>query len=267
LDPTQAPFWHESVRVHMSPSEHVAPFVALVGAEHVPVDGLQVPATLQAAAAGQTTGLEPTQAPFWHESVRVHMSPSEHVAPFAALVGVEHMPLAGLQVPATLHVGAWQTIGFAPTQAPFWHESVCVHMSPSEHKLPFAALVGAEHAPELGLQVPATLHAGAVQVMAGPGVHAPAWQLSPTVHGLPSVHVVPFVTGPQVPVAITHIVHAPQTVPLFCQVPVASHICGCAPLQVTSPGLQMPVQVPVLQTFGHAVPVFCHVPVASHVCG
>ena len=40
-----------------------------------------------------------------------------------------------------------------------------------------------------------------------PDTHVPPWQLSPTVHALPSLHVVPFVTGVPVhpPVAGSHV--------------------------------------------------------------
>ena len=46
------------------------------------------------------TGLPPVQTPAWHVSVCVQPFPSLQPVPFAA-VGFEHMPVAGLQVPAT----------------------------------------------------------------------------------------------------------------------------------------------------------------------
>ena len=75
----------------------------------------------------------------------------------------------------------------------------------------------------LGLHVPATLQVAPGQVIAGPGLHAPLWQVSPTVQALLSVQVVPFAAGMHVPVAIAHTEQVPQTAPLFCHVPVASH--------------------------------------------
>jgi hypothetical protein len=259
---------HLSVCVHMLPSEQVVPSAAFVGAEHVPVDGWHVPATLHAAAAGHVTGFAPTQLPFWQVSVCVHMLPSEQVVPFVAFVGAEHVPVDGWHVPATLHAAAaGHTTGLDPTQVPLMHLSVCVHPSPSEQVVPSVAFVGVEQTPVVVLHVPATLHVPAVQVVAGPGVQAPLWQVSPTVQALLSVHVVPFVAAAHIPVAVTHTEQVPQAVPLLWYVPVASHFCGCRPLHFTESGTQLPVHAPALHTYAHAAPMFCQVPVASHFCG
>jgi hypothetical protein len=101
FDPAQVPFWHESVWVHALPSLQVVPLVA-VGFEHAPVLGLQVPATWHWSLAVHVTGLAPVQVPLWHVSVSVHALPSLQVVPFDA-VGLEQVPLLGLQVPATWH--------------------------------------------------------------------------------------------------------------------------------------------------------------------
>jgi len=210
----QVPFWQLSVCVQALPSLHPVPFVAFVGAEHCPVDELQVPATWHAAAAGQVTGLLPVQAPLWQLSVCVQALPSSQLVPFVALVGVEQVPVEGLHVPATLHAGAVQLTGFAPVQAPLWQVSV--------------------------------------------------W-----VQALPSLQLVPFATARQVAVAAEQAMHVPHAAPAFCHVPFASHVCGCEPLQVFAPGVQLPVQVPLaaVHTYWHAAPVLCQVPVASQVCG
>jgi hypothetical protein len=55
--------------------------------------------------------------------------------------------------------------------------------------------------------------------------------------------------------------------PAFCQVPVASQICGCGPLHWRAPGVQTPAHTPTLQMNGHAAPAFCHVSVTSQICG
>ena len=47
-------------------------------------------------------GFTPVQVPASHVSVRVHASPSSQVVPFG-FVGLEHTPVAGLQVPASWH--------------------------------------------------------------------------------------------------------------------------------------------------------------------
>ena len=119
----------------------------------------------------------------------------------------------------------------------------------------------------LGLHVPATLQVAPGQVIAGPGLQVPLWQVSPTVQALLSVQVTPFAAGMQVPVAVAHTEQVPQTAPLSCHVPVASHFCGWSPLHFTESGTQLPVQAPAPHTYGHAVPMFCQVPVASHFCG
>ena len=103
-----------------------------------------------------------------------------------------------------------------------------MHALPSLQPDPFAALVGVGHCPVDGSQVPATLHAGAVQVVAGPGAQVPDWQLSPTVQPLPSLQVAPFgafVGAGHCPVAGSH-------VPATLQVG-AVHVIG-------APGVQLP---------------------------
>jgi hypothetical protein len=98
FEPAQVPLWHVSVWVHALPSLQVVPFDA-VGFEHVPVDGLQVPATWHWSLAVHVTGFAPAQVPLWQVSVWVHALPSLHVVPFAA-VGFVHAPVLVLHVPA-----------------------------------------------------------------------------------------------------------------------------------------------------------------------
>ena len=213
--PVQVPFWHESLDVQALLSLHDVPFVAF-GVEQTPVEVLHVPAVWHSAGVGHTTGFDPVQVPLWHVSVCVHALPSLHDVPFVAFVAAEHVPVDGWHVPATLHVAAaGHVTGFDPTQLPLMHLSVCVHMSPSEHVEPSVALVAVEQTPVVVLHVPATLHVPPVQVVVGPGVQAPLWQVSPTVQALLSVHVVPFVAAAHAPVAVTHTEQVPQAVPLF----------------------------------------------------
>src|SRR5205814_738171 len=98
---TQAPVWQVSVWVQASPSVQALPF-GLSGLEQVPLAGSQVPATWEGWRAGQTTGLGPTQAPAWQDSVWVQASASVQALPFG-LSGLEQVPLAGSQVPASWH--------------------------------------------------------------------------------------------------------------------------------------------------------------------
>ena len=95
------PAWQTSVWVHALPSLQLVPLAAC-GFEHVPVLGLQVPATWHWSLAVQVTGLDPVHVPAWHESLCVHALPSLQLVPFAAS-GFEHVPVVGLQVPATWH--------------------------------------------------------------------------------------------------------------------------------------------------------------------
>jgi hypothetical protein len=71
----------------------------------------------------------------------------------------------------------------------------------------------------------------------------------------------------QVPVELEQTAHTPQGEPVFFQAPLASQVCGCAPLQVFAPGLHTPVHRPLLHTFAQAEAVFCQAPAAEQVCG
>jgi hypothetical protein len=67
-----------------------------------PVAGAQVAASLHSSPAAQATLTPAVHVPFWHASPVVHALPSLHVAPSLA-AGFEHVPVAGLHVPATWH--------------------------------------------------------------------------------------------------------------------------------------------------------------------
>src|SRR5262245_35809472 len=97
----QAPASQVSVCVHPSPSEHALPF-AFSGLEQMPLAGSQTPASWHWSRAEQTTGFAPTQAPASQVSVWVQASPSVQAVPFG-LSGLEQMPLAGSQTPASWH--------------------------------------------------------------------------------------------------------------------------------------------------------------------
>jgi hypothetical protein len=79
--------------------------------------------------------------PLWQVSVCVHALPSLQALP-SGFAGFEHMPVAGLHVPATWHwSGAGQVTGFAPVHVPPWQVSVWVHAFPSLHAVPSDAVV------------------------------------------------------------------------------------------------------------------------------
>src|SRR6266481_7487579 len=131
------------------------------------------------------------QVPAWQVSVWVQALPSLQAVP-SAFCGVEQVPLAGSQTPATWHwSSALQTTGFAPVQVPAWQVSVWVQALPSLQATP-SALAGLEQVPLAGSQVPATWHwSRAVQTTRFAAVQMPAWQVSVWVQALPSVQAVP----------------------------------------------------------------------------
>src|SRR5207253_1179292 len=136
LERVQVPLWQVSVWVQALPAVHAVPLLAF-GLEHWPVVVLQVPATWHWSSAVQTTGLEPVQLPPWQVSVWVQALPSLHAVPLLAF-GLEHRPVAVLQVPATWHwSSALQTTGLEPVQVPFWQVSVWVQALPSLQAVPF----------------------------------------------------------------------------------------------------------------------------------
>jgi hypothetical protein len=190
FEPVHTPLWQESDCVQALPSLHDVPSLAL-GLEQTPVPGLQTPATWHWSLAAQTTGFEPVHTPLWHESLCVQALPSLQDVPSLAF-GFEQTPVPGLHVPATWHGSlAVQTTWFEPVHTPLWHESLCVQAFPSLQVVPSLAF-GFEHAPVPGSQVPAAWHWSlAEQTVAVPGVQTPDWQVSPVVHALPSLHVVP----------------------------------------------------------------------------
>src|SRR5947199_491732 len=121
-------------------------------------------------------GFEPVQVPPWQVSVCVQALPSLHAVPLLAF-GLEHWPVAVLQVPATWHWSeAVQTTGFEPVQVPLWQVSVCVHALPSLHAVPLRAC-GLEHEPATVLEVPAAWHwwLAAQTTGVAPGL-IPRWQ-------------------------------------------------------------------------------------------
>jgi hypothetical protein len=165
------PAWQESVWVQALLSVQGSPSILAVS-EHDPFAGLHV-AMWHWSEAVHITGFAPTQAPIWQESVWVQALLSVQGSPFILTV-FEHVPFAGLHVAMWHWSEAVHVTGFAPTQAPIWQESVCVHAFPSLQPKPFAA-VGLVHAPVTVMQTPAVWHWSlAVQALAQqkPPAHA-----------------------------------------------------------------------------------------------
>src|SRR5439155_1657492 len=115
--PVHVPAGQETVPVQALPSLQVAPS-GFAGLEHVPVAGSQVPAAWHWSDGARTTGVVPVHAPARQVSVRVQAVPSWQAAP-SGFAGLEHVPVAGSQVPATWHwSAAAQTTGFVPVHVP-----------------------------------------------------------------------------------------------------------------------------------------------------
>src|SRR5206468_4214888 len=136
-------------------------------------------------------------------SVCVQALPSSHGAPLS-LAGLLQAPVVGSQVPAVWHwSAAVHTTGFAPTHAPAWQVSVCVHALASLQLVPLG-LAGLLQAPDAGLQAPAVWHwSAAVHTTGFAPTQAPAAQASVCVQALPSSHGAPLSLGGllQTPVA------------------------------------------------------------------
>src|SRR5207247_1069808 len=132
-----------SFTVQKRPSLQVVPSTWF-GLEQVPFAGLQTPATWHWSRAAHTTGFVPMQLPAWQVSLCVQASPSAQALP-SAWFGLEQVPLAGSQTPATWHwSSAVQTTGFLPLQAPARQVSVWVQASPSSQTVPFGRGAGSQ---------------------------------------------------------------------------------------------------------------------------
>src|SRR5439155_572477 len=245
LAPTQAPAAQVSVRVQALPSSHGAPS-SLAGLLQTPEAGLQTPAVWHWLAAVHTTGFAPTQAPAWQVSVRVHALASLQVVPLG-LAGLLQAPDAGSQVPAVWHwSAAVHTTGFAPTQAPAWQVSLCVHALASLQLVPLG-LAGLLQAPDAGLQTPAVWHwSAAVHTTGLAPTQAPAAQVSVRVQALPSSH--------GAPSSLAGLLQTPDAglqTPAVWNWSAAVHTTGFAPTQ--APAAQVSVRVQVLPS-SHGAP-------------
>src|SRR5947208_396069 len=246
LAPTQAPAWQVSLCVHALASLQLVP-LGLAGLLQAPVAGSQVPAVWHWLAAVHTTGFAPTQAPAWQVSLCVHALASLQLVPLG-LAGLLQAPVAGSQVPAVWHwLAAVHTTGFAPTQAPAWQVSLCVHALASLQLVPLG-LAGLLQAPVAGSQVPAVWHwLAAVHTTGLAPTQAPAWQVSVCVHALASLHLVPL--------GLAGLLQAPvaglQT-PAVWHWLAAVHTTGLAPTQ--APAAQVSVRVQALPS-SHGAPL------------
>ena len=175
-----------------------------------------------------------------------------------ALLGLEHIPVTVLQIPASWHWSSTaHTTGLAPVHAPVWQVSVCVQALPSLQDAP-SALLGLEHIPVTESQTPASWHWSSAEHTTGLApVHAPAWQVSDCVQALPSLHAVPLAL-----LGLEHIPVTESQTPASWHWSSAEHTTGLAPVQV--PVWQVSDCVQALPSL-HAVPLALfgleHIPV------
>src|SRR5205814_2290622 len=132
---TQAPLAQASPTVQPLPSVQAVPFAAL-GLLHCPLTASQVPATWHWSGAVQVTGVPALHTPAEQASLDVQsLSSPQAVQPGPSLAaGLEHWPVAGLQVPGMWHWSdAVQTTGVPGAQVPAWQSSLPLQALPSPH--------------------------------------------------------------------------------------------------------------------------------------
>src|SRR5205814_2748859 len=97
----------------------------------------------------RSTGLLPVHTPLWQVSVCVHALPSLQTLPLA-FAGFEHVPVAGLQLPAVWHSSEpVQATGLLPVHTPLWQVSVWVQALPSSQ----GAVLAVWTQPRVGAQL------------------------------------------------------------------------------------------------------------------
>lgn len=267
------------------PFGHIEPF-GEVGVVHVPVVGLQTPASWQVIGVQLVVEIGMPHTPALQVSPVVHAFWSSQVVP-SARAGNTHMPVLRLHVPAV-----WQVSGAGhiesllhahmlvpPRHAPPMHASPMVQARLSEQVVPSVA-GGLSQTPFAGLQVPLTWHwSMGRQFTVEVGVpQLPASHVSPLVHALWSLHAVPAgrFTYWQTPVEVLHTTLAwhwfgagqslsivqPHATTCGVQVPVW-HSSPVVQLRPSSHGVPLVAfgfeQVPVI---GSQVPATWHWPLA-----
>src|SRR5437762_3302039 len=207
------------------------------------------------------------QAPAWQVSLCVHALASLQLVPLGS-AGLLQAPDAGLQTPAVWHwSAAVHTTGFAPTQAPAWQVSLCVHALASLQLVPLD-LAGLLQAPDAGSQVPAVWHwSAAVHTTGFAPAQAPSWQVSLCVHALASLQVMPSGLA-----GLLQMPDAGSQTPAAWHWSAAVHTTGFAPTQAPAAQVSVCVQaspssqdVPSSCAGSEQVPVAgLHVPAAWH---
>ena len=208
LAPTQAPAWQLSAEVHKLPSLQAVPFVLGV-ATQAPVAGLHAPRLQALFNAEQSTAVPDRHClPALQVSTPLQGLPSSQSAAVSQAQFLESTvqpPSCSEQLSVVHAILSSQVMAF-PVQVPPTQVSGPWHTEPSLQAVP-SGLAGLLHRPVLLSQVPAEwqlFDAGQVTWLAG--VHTPAWQASPLVQGLASLHLTPscLLGLEQMPVAASH---------------------------------------------------------------
>jgi len=183
--------------------------------EHWPVCGSQIPGSKQGAGSGHSTGLDPEQAPTWHESMSVQALPSSQGAP-SSLSAYWHWPW--LHTAAWSHWSSGQATGvpthlfpahasdvvqallsshavpgglLVPEQAPFEHVPLTQSFTPPPHSVPLPFELN-EQVPVWGSHIPFSRHgSGGTHVTAEPLTHTPFEHVSTCEHAFPSLQLTP----------------------------------------------------------------------------
>jgi hypothetical protein len=150
---------------------------------------LQTPVILLHVApcrhSSHTTGVPPPHVVPEHFSPFVHASPSSHVAP---LFGSVLQPATMSHELFVQGLVSEQSSAGPPTQRPFWHVSLVVHLLLSEQGVLLATFVRL-HICVAGSHV-SVVHGLLSSQLTPMPTHFPATQWSPDVHMLPSSHIV-----------------------------------------------------------------------------
>jgi hypothetical protein len=147
----------------------------------------------------------------------VHASPSSHVEPEAS--GRPQAPVSESQTSSVQELPSSVQVFGVPAQAPAVQMSPRVHASPSMHGVPSGAAAPPWQAPATHASF--SVHgfpSSQEPVVGAPGWQTPAWQASPVVQPLSSLHGVPFalllpVQTPAWQVSTVHELPSSQTVP------------------------------------------------------
>jgi hypothetical protein len=130
----------------------------------------------------------PTQEPDAQVSPVVQAEPSSQLSP-SGRVGLEQMPVAGSQTPASWQLSrAVQMTGSPPTQIPALQVSLRVQASRSSQ---IAPVFGVWTQPLPGSHESSVHGSPSSQPGPGPPLQTPAWQVSAVVHTEPSSQAVP----------------------------------------------------------------------------